>query len=99
MRLVSSRLKRDGTQNQTTVPLHSKSTITCLQRSKAAGWLGRHGQIRAARSVWHSKYLPSPTVGQIGRANARVRRAHQFADLKLTFLSIPARAASIRDTH
>ena len=53
-RLVSNRLKRDGTQIQTTVPLHSKSTITRLQCSNAAGWLGRHGQIRAARSVWQS---------------------------------------------
>ena len=28
-------------------------------------------------------------MGQIRRANAWVRRAHQFADMKLTFLSIP----------
>ena len=33
--------------------------------------------------------MPSPRVGQIQRANAWVRLAHQFADLKLTFLSIP----------
>ena len=33
--------------------------------------------------------MPSATVVQIRRANAWVRRAHQFADLKLTFLSIP----------
>ena len=45
MRLVSSRLKRNGMQNQTTAPVHLKSTITCLQRSKGTGWLGRHGEI------------------------------------------------------
>ena len=45
MRLVSSRLKRDGTQNLTTVALHSNSAVSCVQRSEANGWLRRHGQI------------------------------------------------------
>ena len=33
--------------------------------------------------------MPSPTVGQIRRASACVRRAGQFSDVKLQLLSIP----------
>ena len=67
----------------------SKSIIICPRPSKVTGWQGRHGQISAARSIWHSSACKKPTVEQIRRANAWVRRAHQFVDLQLTCLSIP----------
>eukprot|EP00959_Pyramimonas_sp_CCMP1952_P063690 1330826-Pyramimonas_sp.AAC.1 len=34
--------------------------------------------------------MPNPTVGQIRRSNALVRRAKHFREISVTFLSIPA---------
>ena len=61
-----------------------------LFTTQQGNWLA--GQTRPDSSCQFSlaQYcMPTPTVGQIRRANACVRRVHQFADLKLTFLSIP----------
>ena len=95
---MSHRLKRDGTQNRTTAPpfeIHNH-----LSTTQQGNWMA--GQARPDLSCQISlaqQCVPSPTMGQIQKANAWVRRAHQFADLKLTFLSIPPEDFSIRDTY
>ena len=80
MGLVSNLPTRDAPQNQTTVPLRSTSTATWADTARSE----LPDQLSLAQQC-----MPSPTVGQIRRANARVRRAHQFTDLKLKFLSLP----------
>ena len=81
------------------MPLRSKSTIICPRRSKLSGWLAKHGQISAAKSVWQQQSMPNHTVEQILRANAWFRRAHQFADLQIDIFEHSSRETSIRDTH
>ena len=61
-----------------------------LSKTQRGNWLA--GQTRPDPSCQISsaqQCMPSATVEQIRRANARVRRGHQLPDLKLTFLSIP----------
>ena len=82
---ASNNPKRDATQNQTNVPLLSKFSTTCPRSSKVAGWPDRHGQTPVVRISLAQQCMPSPTVEQIRRANEWVRRAHQFAELTLTF--------------
>ena len=80
---------RDEMQNPTdyATPLEIHNHLSTIQQGN---WLA--GQSLADLSCQISlaqQCMPSPRVGQIQRANAWVRLAHQFADLKLTFLSIP----------
>ena len=68
----------------------AKTRRNHLSTTQQGNWLS--GQTRPDLSCQlglAQQYMPSPTVGQIPRANAWVCRADQFADLKLTFLSIP----------
>ena len=51
MRLVSSRLKRGGAQNQTTMPLHLRSSITCPQRSCERIVLGKGAKVLIRESA------------------------------------------------
>ena len=50
---------------------------------------GMRQRSQAAKTRRNAQCAPRPADGQIRWANARVCRAHQFADMELTFLSIP----------
>ena len=76
--LMSNQPEQDATQNQTTVPLlfeiHNR-----LSTTQQGNWLAR--QTRTDLSCHTSlaqQCVPNPTVEQIRRANAWIRRAHQF---------------------
>ena len=58
-----------------------------LSTSQQGNWLAEQTQLH--RQLGHARQcVKSPTVGQIRRENRWVRRARQFADLRLTFLGI-----------
>ena len=60
-----------ATRNQTTVPLRSRSTTISLSTTEQGNWLqGRHQPDLSCQISVAQQHMPSPTVGQIRRANA-----------------------------
>ena len=80
-----AKTRRNAKPDDCATPIEVHNHLSSTPTRQLVGWADTACcQISLAQQC-----MPSPTVGQIRRANAWVRQTHQVADLKLTFLSIP----------
>ena len=83
----TAKTRRNAKPDDFATPFEIHNHLSTTQQGNLVGWADRAIFLSCQISL-AQQYMPSPTV-QIRSANAWVRRTHQVADLKLTFLNIP----------